>query len=277
MKRRPLLIAGAAVVLAAIAVVVALFAFRDDSKPKVALPSPHRPILPDLSVAQLSDVTAETGEDGTRKILFTTTIVNVGRGPFMVHATRRSGSSSWLVTQRFRESPSGLSELATPANLVWGGHGHNHWHVKLGAAYELYRLNGAAPARAPAVSLTKAGYCFFDQRPFRLTVPGAPGKQVVERTACSGRSVTSLTMGLSPGWGDPYSWLLSDQWVDVTELPAGTYRLTATADPDGWFRETDERNNTTFVDLRMWKAGGGSLRIKILRYGPSAGKLKPLN
>jgi Lysyl oxidase len=248
-----------------------LVATRDEGKPSPEFPPPRHPVLPDLSVARLSDLTPATGDDGTRKIFFTAAIVNIGDGPFRVHARRHGGGSHWLVTQLFRERDGSTSERVTPADLVWGGHGHNHWHVRLGASYELFRLG----ARTPLERLRKAGFCFFDQRGFRLSIPTAPKQPQVPRTACAGRGTTDLTMGLSPGWADPYSWLLTDQQLDVTELPDGDYRLAATADPDGWFRESNEHNNRTWVDLRIRKNSAGSLRMKVLGYGPSAGILPP--
>jgi hypothetical protein len=190
-----------------------------------------------------------------------------------VPATRKGGGKHWLVTQLFREHDGGTTERVTPADLVWGGHGHNHWHVRLGASYALFRLRDGDPTRNPLRRLRKAGFCFFDQRAFRLSIPTAPRTPHVARTACSGKGTTDLTMGLSPGWADPYSWLLSDQLVDVTELPDGRYRLVATADPDGWFAESNEHDNDTWVDLRIWTTPQGTLGMRILRYGPSAGIL----
>ena len=82
-------------------------------------------------------------------------------------------------------------------------------------------------------------------------------------------------MGLSPGWADPYSWLLPDQRLDITGLANGEYRLQATVDPDNWFRESDETNNGTWVDLRLRTTPDGSPRLDVLDYGPSAGVLPP--
>ncbi|WP_204312910.1 hypothetical protein, partial [Stenotrophomonas maltophilia] len=41
------------------------------------------------------------------------------------------------------------------------------------------------------------------------------------------------------------------QRLDVTGLPDGRYRLVATADPEDWFREVGEKNNSAWalVDL----------------------------
>ena len=136
---------------------------------------------------------------------------------------------------------------ATPATLVWGGHGHNHWHVRLGASYRLFRSGATTPVRTYA----KVGYCFFDQIPFRPSLPQAPRVPVFPADTCGGKERLKLEMGVSPGWADPYSWTLPDQRIDVTGLPDGRYRLLAIADPHNWFRESDERNNETWVDLRV--------------------------
>ncbi len=58
-------------------------------------------------------------------------------------------------------------------------------------------------------------------------------------------------MGLSPGWTDPYYWTLPDQRLLVTGLADGIYRLWADADPSDWFRETNETNNRTWIDVRL--------------------------
>jgi hypothetical protein len=64
-------------------------------------------------------------------------------------------------------------------------------------------------------------------------------------------------MGLSVAWRDVYSASLPNQYIDITELPAGRYRLWAEADPvgtdrsTGWFVESDETNNVTWVDFEL--------------------------
>ena len=72
-------------------------------------------------------------------------------------------------------------------------------------------------------------------------------------------------MGLSRGWGDIYRSSLPDQYIDVTGLTSGHYRLRATADADNWFAESNERNNFTWVNIRI---SGSS--VSVVRYGPAA-------
>jgi hypothetical protein len=112
------------------------------------------------------------------------------------------------------------------------------------------------------------GFCFFDQRPLRRQPPDAPTAPLFPKTGCNGQDDLEFTMGLSPGWSDPYPWPLPDQRLDVTGLADGVYRLWATADPGGWFRETDEGNNLTWVDLRLTLSSSPP-RLEIVRRGPA--------
>ncbi len=113
----------------------------------------------------------------------------------------------------------------------------------------------------------KSGFCFFDTDAYRLTLPGAPRSAVyTSTTVCTGGSKGLETrMGVSVGWGDRYSYRLPDQYIDITGLGSGRYRLRARADAAHQFQELDTANNVTWVDLQL---NGNELRI--LGYGPSA-------
>lgn len=46
------------------------------------------------------------------------------------------------------------------------------------------------------------------------------------------------------GWGDLYAAAdLPCQWIDITDLPAGTYQLRVTANPERLIREARLDNN----------------------------------
>ena len=227
------------------------------------LTSPKDPLLPDLTMKPLADVQSLFSQSGSRQIHFSATIANAGDGPLIVHAARsNSDASSWRLTQRFREPDGTLSERGTPGTLVWGGHGHNHWHARMGASYELRSLDGKSEPR----SYVKAGFCFFDQEPYRLGLPGALKRAVFPKNICSDHEGKEVQMGLSVGWQDPYYWILPDQAIDITGLPEGDYRLTASADPENWFRETSERNNSTWVDIRLSsRASDGAPLVEVIR------------
>ena len=215
--------------------------------PPPPLAAPRDPVLPDLAMAPLADLVGSITEDDQpqQQLFFSASVANRGPGPFIVNAVRGDERGGWRVSQRFLESDGSETEAKTPADMTWGGHGHNHWHVRIGAAYALYALPGMRKVR----KLEKVGYCFFDQKPYDRDLEGAPQLGVFPKTGCDGESTLGLNMGLSPGWQDPYTWALPDQRLDITGLPDGRYRLVATADPNNWFREVDERNNDAWVDV----------------------------
>jgi hypothetical protein len=226
------------------------------------VPAPT-PKQPDLGMARVSDVSlSRTG--GRALLHFSATVVNVGRGDFMLHAERASTSSTFSAVQRIAADGGGTTEVPTTAQFVFGGDGHNHWHVKDLQRYELQRVDNGVKVGTSA----KRGFCFFDTTAYRLTLPGAPQQEVYSGVGCGSSPSLTLDMGLSVGWGDTYPWELPDQYIDVTGLTAGRYRLLATADPDGLFVEANEANNVTWVDVQLH--GKGPKSATVVGYGPAA-------
>ena len=72
------------------------------------------------------------------------------------------------------------------------------------------------------------------------------------RTADS-RNMNTLSclMGLSVGWMDNYQANTNLQWIDVTGLKPGYYKLTVTADGLAQFEETDLTNNSTWAKIQI--------------------------
>jgi hypothetical protein len=225
---------------------------------------------PDLRMAQISD--AAINNTGTQlQLRFSATIVNVGAGPMELSAARSDTVSPFAVSQRVYDS--GGSSALLPvggASLVWGGDGHSHWHIRDLESYELDRLDNGSKVGTGQ----KSGFCFFDTTAFRLSLPGAPAGQVyTPGTVCGqyDQAAMSLKMGISVGWGDTYRAGLPDQYIDVTDLNSGNYRLIATADAGNQFAESDETNNTTWVDLKLTlnRKGKGSNKVNVIGYGPT--------
>ena len=50
--------------------------------------------------------------------------------------------------------------------------------------------------------------------------------------------------GISVGWEDQYVASLDCQWLDITGVPAGTYTLRLTVNPDHAYAETNYSDNT---------------------------------
>jgi hypothetical protein len=218
--------------------------------------------LPDLGMAPVSDIKIDQG-GGRRLLRFSTTIVDVGAGAFELRATRPSSSGTWSATQRIYDDAGGFRSVPVATSLVFGGDGHSHWHIRDLVSMELIRLDNGVKVGTS----TKRGFCFWDNRSYRLSLPRAPASPVyTSSSGCGTTSSTSVVMGLSVGWGDIYPSTLPDQYIDITGLTAGRYRLRVTADALGQFTESNEANNQTWVDLQLNARG----KPKVVGWGPAA-------
>ncbi|WP_119068834.1 lysyl oxidase family protein [Rubrobacter indicoceani] len=211
-------------------------------------------VLPDIGMAHLGNFRVQyTG--GKRLLRFDSVVVNTGPGRFEVRGSRpNSGASTMTVSQHVYNSSGGRRILPTDATMYFGGDGHNHWHVRDLESFDLKRVKNNRALRAGA----KHGFCFYDN--YRFGSRLSP-----YYTHCGDNTDLVVTMGLSRGWGDIYPYTLPDQYVDITGLPDGRYRMVGTADEANWFRESNEANNITSVNLKI---SGGSVRV--LKYGPGA-------
>ena len=220
----------------------------DDSK-AIGEPGPPvgQPVLPDLVPAPPSQVQM-TRLEGKWYIRFTSILVNVGESDFVLRASR--GIRDWQVEQDIPYSTSGAEPVSVDATLVWGGDGHGHWHVSRVASVRLVAVpeNGDAVAGEKARVDTKIGFCFFD---YSQQLERGPDEAVYSRESCGDKNDTQIGMGLSPGWGDTYHFVLPGQYIDVSGLPDGRYRLWAEVDERGWFREVTRDNNRTWVDIEL--------------------------
>jgi hypothetical protein len=217
--------------------------------------------LPDLGMARLADLRVDKTSDGRQLLRYSTVIVNNGAGPFELLGQRASTADSQMsVQQRIYDAAGGSRLVPTSATMYFAGDGHTHWHVRDLETEELIRLDNGVKVGTSA----KHGFCFFDNTQHALSLPGAPQSPVY--TGCGTASSLAVTMGLSIGWGDTYYWSLPDQYIDITGLGSGRYRLQVTADAANWFVESNDSNNTTWVDLQL----KGNSRPRVIGYGPAA-------
>ena len=247
-----------AVFMVVVLVLVGVAAFSRPGPVRAALTADR---LPDLGMAPLTDLSIDTTTiPGRRLLRFTTVIVNVGQGPFETIGSRPDTSTSEMtVRQRIYDAAGAARDVSTPTVMFWAGDGHRHWHVRDAEGYELRRLDNGRRVGTGA----KHGFCYYDNTRYRLTLPGSPPGPIY--THCGGSADLTVTTGLSVGWGDTYPASIALQWIDITGLKSGRYRLTATADPAGWFLETSEANNATWLNLKLTGAG-----VSVLAHGPAA-------
>lgn len=227
-------------------------------------------LLPDLGMAQIADIQIQN--TGTMKQLrFGTTIVNIGAGPLEVTGRRPdTATAEMTTTQRIYDSVGDYRDRSSTATFIYSGDGHDHWHVKDLEDYELFRLDNNGNVVEPAVvtEMHKIGFCFFDNANYGSLEP-----EYYRGCENGNPDALRVTMGLSRGWGDTYGANVVGQYLDITGLPDGRYRLRVMADApstDGTdrFLESDETNNTTWADLQVT---GNT--VEVVQYGPSAPRI----
>ena len=227
--------------------------------------------LPDLRMGQVHDLRIRESPEGARLLRFTAIIVNVGAGPFELQGQRSAWwnrppfPATMSVTQRIYKHTGGYRDLPTRATMFYSGDGHDHWHVKNLQRYTLRQLGGSRQVRQGA----KEGFCFYDYFMWNGILPGAPEKKHYRASNTCGEreeeEALRVKMGVSVGWSDVYKYYLPGQWIDITGLPSGRYRLDAVADVKNLFKEGRESNNYTWVEIEL-----KGNKVRVLEYGPSA-------
>lgn len=209
--------------------------------------------LPDLTTKRPADVRIQTTASGTRRLRFTSTIVNVGDGPFETRGSRSSTSVSTMkISQRIYTTSGGTRSIATTAIARYAGDGHDHWHVQDVARYDLFAVTPDGPSLGRDA---KVGFCFFDSAAYDLSLPGAPSSRQYFESGCGNRSTLTTKNGISVGWLDRYPWEFAYQWIDITGLPVGDYYLKYRVDPNDSFLEARRRNNCTWALIRIRATG----------------------
>eukprot|EP01124_Arcella_intermedia_P017900 TRINITY_DN24882_c0_g1_i1.p1 TRINITY_DN24882_c0_g1~~TRINITY_DN24882_c0_g1_i1.p1 ORF type:complete len:270 (+),score=9.13 TRINITY_DN24882_c0_g1_i1:135-944(+) len=152
------------------------------------------------------DVVEGNFEPGRRKVLrFSVTTPNVGDADISIG----DPCTYWLHGALFEYAPC-----------------HDHFHFKHYARYELIALNDSGIV----IPSQKQGFCMIDTttygslRPPQFTACGRPGRDDMNRPACSGPSYIAGHQGLSVGWADTYGALLPGQFFVVDGL-SGRFRI----------------------------------------------------
>jgi hypothetical protein len=250
-----------------VVVALALAACGGDESPSLVPDGPPvgEPVLPDLVPKAPDVLQMQHLETGAWSIRFTSVLVNVGDGDFILEGTLRG--DEWTVEQAVTYSGGGAESVPLDAVMEWGGDGHDHWHVSRVASYRLEPLSeaDAAGPGSDGREDTKIGFCFFDSD---KELKKGPEKARFSHETCGHEKSRSFLMGLTPGWGDTYTFTLPGQSIDVSDLDDGSYRLWAQADERAWFREATRDNNLTWIDFELSTREDGNRFALIVEIGP---------
>jgi len=208
-------------------------------------------ILPDLVMLPPTDFTIQQRPRGGRWLRFSTVIVNLGPGVFQAYGFDADGASvgdELSVVQQIQEPAGGFSVHPTTATIFYSGDGHDHWHVRDLQEWTLQNTNAQVLARG-----AKTGFCFWDNYDYGATSDAYYHPTTTD--ACEIASDGTVPMGLSVRWGDRYPSNIAFQYIDISGLPNGEYKVTVAADPPladgGRFIEANEGNNTSWARIRI--------------------------
>jgi hypothetical protein len=216
---------------------------------------PNSDVLPDL--VQLVPYRLVVTRDGDRfRLGFASAVSNVGTGPLVVEASRRSTASpAMLARQVIEREVAGRRVTGAVGELRYVvAETHQHWHLLPFDDYELRRADGSGRI----VAAFKSGFCLGDRYRESTVAPleAAPSPYYRGNCGQGNRALLRLREGISPGYGDDYQPNLEGQSFDVTGLAAGEYVLTHEVNPQRRLRESDYANNAASLRLVLAWPGG---------------------
>ena len=220
-------------------------------------PAPSTPLgfpLPVQSPTPNSCYTEETVNDGaTRCLRFTSDVRDTGYGPLQLQwdyvATGPGGAPQvgfapgQCEAQQvvLRTDGSSTTRDAGPCEFHPQ---HGHFHYDDLVSFTLHAVNPDGSTGAVVAKGLKESFCLADDDYFGFATPGPNGANTFSgQPGCSAPSQITPPggagagawglMGISPGWGDVYTWDTPDQFVDISNVPNGTYDVVSDVNPAG--------------------------------------------
>jgi len=195
---------------------------------------------------------------GDRWLRFGTLLMNLGTGPLRLVGSREPGDPVMVAKQRIRRSNGRWRTVESGATIRWAAEqdGHDHWHTDAMESYRLFPIAGPGEALLGR----KAGFCFFDG--VEVRPPRRREAAHYSFFSCAANTfrvedamaATSITVGMSPGWGDLYPWDYAGQRIDISDagqVRDGEYLVCVTADPLDTVRESREDNNDAWSRIMI--------------------------
>jgi hypothetical protein len=121
---------------------------------------------------------------------------------------------------------------ATPELYEWSPC-HGHYHFRNLISYDILNMVGQIVFQG-----AKQAFCLRDNYKYLSGAPGSHGYD------CD-------YQGLTAGWEDVYDRSLDCQWIDVTGIKPGVYKLRATVNKNRKVAESNYRNNVIVVQFTV--------------------------
>ena len=237
-------------------------------------------LLPDLVSCQHDYSVAEVvvAPDGTElhALRFAGFVTNLGDGPLDLKGNPQLADDADLTShdlwQRALTVDGDWVNLTKPPIKFERVDGHGHFHLRGIVEYSLWDTSGTVEIRSGA----KVGFCLLDvaERPDLHPNPGPERYKLSDpdiHFCKSGRpGAKNLRMGISEGWQDIYSFAAPFQWIDVSNVRPGYYRVGQRVDPDNVIVESDETNNGLALSQRLHVVPGYVARPETVMLEPDA-------
>lgn len=231
--------------------------------------------------------TDETAQFGSQRCLrFDNDIRNTGDGPLIL----KFAWSPDTVTNHCQMDQEIISSDATVTDRNAGPcvfhPQHAHFHYQNMGVYQLYPIGPRGlPGVKPVAQSRKVGFCTIDVDYYSFGSPHPGGPRTYSFPTCNvpnaydqrsdgpyGPTSPPEYMGISPGWGDVYTWDLPAQYIDITNgVPDGTYEVVSRSNPDGGILTSDRGAETGVTCIHIKGA-----TVKIVKQFPSQSDNAPL-
>lgn len=233
---------------------------------------PNASLLPDMYVwadatrGYLNGASIDTQTTPGRRLLrFDTAIANLGSGPMELRGSTVNGDGTQDVLQRIYNTGGTFTDRLAGRFVYHSGHGHVHFDNY--ADYQLRAVTANGGVGDVIAASLKTSFCLIDIVRYPTSPPGTPS--TANYTSCG------QVQGISVGWVDVYDRSLPGQYIDVTNVSAGTYWLEVVVDPANLLQESNESNNVTRVQVQI-PAASGALLLETTAAVPLASGVAPL-
>jgi hypothetical protein len=241
---------------------------------RITFDTPSFPIFEPDPPPGASCFTSEMQEDGAQTCLrFDQIVANRGAGPIEIAYDVPAGATPaanvpFPVSQRVYESDGSFTDRPGGSVNYHAVHGHYHYSSFANALLWRSDPRGAKLGNTPIAASHKVSFCMADIRIDAWGEKG-DGPRTYYAPDCLFPSASDgvtdqYRQGVNNGWSDVYDWYIPDQYIEVTGVPSGLYRLEFCADPFNEIEEEREDNNCVVNHIRLSGMEGPNKRVQVL-------------
>ncbi len=210
-----------------------------------------------------TDETVQTGS--TRCLRFDNDVRNVGSGPLVLRFSYTPQAFAGHCDMEQEVLYSNATVTDRNAGPCVFHTQHLHFHYQNFGRYQLYRVGAKGRPGALVAASRKVGFCTIDvddynfgrvaslQRPRTYSFPtcNIPNAYSTKLPTTGYGPGVPEYMGISPGWGDVYTWDLPAQYIDITHVPSGVYEVVSHTNPDGRLLTSGRSQETGITCIRL--------------------------